>query len=143
MGLRPLLDPHLEVDAVADDVDFHGVDVREDVAVVVVVVADGVLVLLQALVQHLLVEDVAALHAEHGVQVVSGDDGVAHPVDVSQEVLLALVHLDVDVDVLLVLIPHRVELDGGIAVAQLVILLEQLLLGLVVAFRGELLGFEE
>ena len=44
-SLLPFGDAHFEVDAVALDVDFHGVEVIEHVAVVVVLLADGIFIL--------------------------------------------------------------------------------------------------
>ena len=75
-------------------------------------------------------------------EIVAVDDGVTHPRDVAQVVLLTLVHLDENVDMLLVDSPHRVLDDGGVAVAQFVVLIYQRLLGVFVALGGELLGLE-
>ena len=143
VGLRSFGDAHLQVDGVAHDVHLGRVDAREHVAVVVVVVTHGILVLQQSLVHELLVVDVALLHAQCGVQIVGSDDGIAHPGDVAQVVFLTFLNLHVDVDVLLVDVPHGVFEDGGIAEAQLVVFLDEGLLGLVVALGSELLRLEE
>ena len=140
--LRTLGDAHLQVDGVANDVHLDGVDIREDVAIVVVVVACGIVVFPQALVDVLLVIDISLFHAQHGIQIVGGDHGVAHPGDVADEILVALVDFHIDVHVLVVVLGYRVFDDGGIAEAQLVVLVDQCLLGFLIAFVSELLGLE-
>ena len=142
-GLRAFHDAHLQVDGVAYDIHFHGVDVREDVTIVIIVVAGCVIVFFQALVDKFLVIDVTLLHIEHGIQVVGGHDGVAHPCDITDVVLVTLFNLYIDVHVLLVIVPDGVFEDSGIAEAQFVVFLYQLLLGLLVTLVGELLGLEE
>ena len=143
MGLRSFCDAHLKVDGVAGDIHLHGLDVREDIAVVVVPVAGSVVVFLQALVDVLLVVDVALLHFKHVVQVVGGDNGVSHPCDVADIVLVALVDLHKHVHVLLVVVGDGVFQDGGVAEAEFVVLVDHGLLGLAVALVGEFLRLEE
>ena len=140
--LCALLDAHFEVDGVAYDVYLNRVEVVEQVTVVPVVVTHGVVVLREAFLHLLLVVDVAFLHAQGLVEVVAGDDGIAYPRDVAQVVLLAFVDFDEDIDVFLVDSPYGVFEDGSVAIAQLIVFLDEGLLGLVVAFGGVLLGFE-
>ena len=142
MSLCTLLDTHLQVDAVANDVDLGGLQLIEQVTVVPIVVADGILIFRQALLHQLLVVDIAFLHAQGSVQVVGGYHGVTHPGDVTDIVFLTLIDLHIDVDVLLVHRPYRVFQNGGVTVAQFVIFVNERRLGLFIAFRGKLLGLE-
>ena len=143
VGLCALCDAHLEVNAVAHDVDLCRLQRVEEVTVVPVVVAHGIIVLGETFVHELLVVDVALLHAEHLVQVVGRIDGVAHPCYVAYIIFLALVHLQANADVLVVDVPHAVADDGSVAVAILVILFDELLLVGLPALGCKLLRLEE
>ena len=74
---------NFEVDAVFVDLDFDGIGAEEDVTVVVILVADGIFVGVESLVEQRLVIDVALLHAQGGFERLRGVDGVAHPGDVA------------------------------------------------------------
>ena len=141
--LCAFLDTHLQVDGVTDDVDLGRFQLVEQVTVVPVIVTHGIFVFRQALFQQFLVVYVAFLHAQGSVQIVGSDNGVTHPGDVAQVVALALFQFHIDADVFVVNRPYGVFQDGGVAVAQLVVLLYQGCLSLLIALRGELLGFEE
>ena len=144
MCLRTLEYTHLEVDRVAHDVHLCRVERVEEVAVVPVVVAHSVLVFGESLVHKLLVVDVALLHAEHGSEIVGAVYRVAHPCDVAHVVLLAFVHLHAHAHVPVVDVPHRVAHDVCVAVAQLVVLVDELLLVVLPAFgRVFLLELQE
>ena len=143
MCLRPFQYAHLQVDAVAHDVHLGRVDLREHISVVVVVVVHAVLVGEQSFVDELLVVHVAVLHSQRSVQSLGVHHGVAHPCDVAQVVLVALFHFQEHVHVLVVFVPHRVFNDGGVAIAQLVILLDERLLGFGKSLGCVFLGFEE
>ena len=108
VSLRTFLDAHLKVDGVTDDVHLCRLQVIEQVTVVPVVVAYGVFILRESLVHQFLVVDVAFLHAQCFVQVVAGDNGITYPRNVAQVVALSFIHLNVDVDMLLVKGPYRV-----------------------------------
>ena len=142
MRLRSLEDTHLEIDTVADDVHLRWLQVIEEVTVVPIEIAYGILVLAQSFLQQSLVVDVAFLHTEEAVQLVGSNDGVAHPCHVTQVIFLSFLYLDVDVDVLLVVVPDGVFDDGHVAIAQFVIFVYQGLLSLAIALVGELLRLE-
>ena len=59
--------------------------------------------------------------------------------DITDIVFLALVYFDVDIDMFGVIVPHAVLQDCGVAVAQLIVFLDELLLVSLPALRGELL----
>ena len=142
-GLTSFVDAHFQVDGVAHDVHLHGFEVVEEVTVVVVQVADGVVVGIESFVQQLLVVNVALLHLQQEVQVFGCIEGIAHPRHVAQVVLLSFVDLHEYVDGAFVVGANAVLHDHGVAVAQLVVLVDdQLLVGLVVFFN-ELLGAEQ
>ena len=143
VSLCALGDTHLKVDAVADDVHLDRVVVIEQVTIVPIVVANGVLVFREAFLQLLLVVHVTLLHTERAVQPVGGHDGVTHPRDVTQEIALTLIDLYIDIDVLIVDGPHGVFQDGGIAVAQFVVLVDKCRLGFIVTLRSKLLRLED
>ena len=63
MCLCALLDTHLEIDGVANDVHLNGVKVVKKITIVPVIVAYGILVLREALLHVLLVIDIAFFHA--------------------------------------------------------------------------------
>ena len=99
-GLCAFGDAHFEVDAVAFHIDFDGLDAAEHVAIVVVLIAHGIFVGLQAFHHEGLVVEVAFLHFEGSGQSFGGIDGVAHPVDVAHIILLALADVEINIDVL-------------------------------------------
>ena len=143
VGLRTFRHTHLHIDGVVVDIDFHGLDVREHVTVVVIVVTSGIIVFFQTLVHVLLVIHVTFLHAQHGIQVVGGYHGVSHPGDVTDIVFVTFVEFHIDIHVLVVVGADGVNEDGGIAESQLVVFLDKGLLGFLIAFVGELLRLEE
>ena len=149
VGLRTFLYAHLQIDAVTHDVNLSRLDLREHITIIIIVVAHSIIIFLQALFYQLLVVHIAFLHAEDIVQTsnvtysIGGIDGVSYPGDVADIVFVALVNLHKDVHVLVVLAPDRVLDDGSIAETQLVVFLQQLLLGLFETFGGVLLGLEE
>ena len=143
VSLRALPDTHLEVDGVADDVDLRGLQVVEKVTVVPIEVANGIFILSQSLLHLTLVIDVALLHAEQLIELVSGENSVTDPCDVTQVVFLSLLDAHQHVDVLLVSVPDRVLKDGHVAITQFVILIDKGFLGLLVALVGKLLGLHE
>jgi len=135
--LRTLYDAHLQRDGVSVDALLDGDEVEEQVSVVCVEARHGVLVLVGALVQHLLVVDVAGIHTQHGVKRLGGVDCVAYPVDVGNVIFLALVHVQENVDGLVVEPGHGVVGDFGVAVTKFVVLVDDAL-----AVVGEVLVHE-
>jgi len=143
MRLLSLVYTHLQIDGVSHDVHFRRLQVIEEVTVVPVVVSHGILVFAQSLVEQLLVVDVALLHAEHTAEVVCGEHGVSHPRDIADIVFLSFVYLDIYVHVLRVVCPHAVVENLGVAVAQLIVFVDELLFAFLVALRRELGGLHE
>ena len=141
-GLAVFGDAHLEVDGVTVDVDLHGVEVVEHVAVVVIKVADGVFVLAQALVEEFLIVDVALLHLQHVGEEVGLIDRVAHPADISQIIFPAFAEVEVDVYVLLVDRCHAVFEQQGVAQAPRIEAAHERGLVLLIFLGHELLGTE-
>ena len=143
MCLLSLEDSHLQVDGVAHDVHLCRLQVIEEVSVVPVVVAHGVLIFAESFAEQLLVIHIALLHAEHTVEIVGGEYGVAHPCDVADIVFLSFCDFQIYVHVLGVVFPHAVFQYCGIAVSQLVVFVEQRLLAFLISLRRELGGFQE
>ena len=145
IGLLVLHDADFQVDRVAHDVHLGRLHLREHITVVIVDVAHGILVAVarNALVDVLLVVDVALLHVQDGVQLVGVINGVSHPRDVADVVFLAFVHLHVDVHVLVVLVPHAVFQNHGVTIAMLVVFIQQVLLVFLPAVGRIFLRFQE
>ena len=149
VSLLVLDDTDFEVDGVADNVDIDWRYRREHITVVIVVVGNGIVIAVQAFLQLRLVVDVTFLHAKDEVKAMSARrvlgaiDRVTHPCDVSQEVFLSFVHLHIDVDMLIVGVPHTVLNDGGVAIAVFIVFGDELALVLLPAFGRELLRLEE
>ena len=90
-----------------------------------------------------MVIDVAFLHAKHLVQALRGIEGVAHPFDVADIVLLTFLYADIDVDVFLLAVGHHAVChNDGVAVTQFAILREQVLFCFLVLVLHELLASE-
>ena len=137
--LLALEDLDFKVDGVGSDDDFGRLNLRHQVAVVLVERRDGhgvgvgLLADTQPLVHRLLVVSVALRDAEHVLQEVGLVDRVAYPRDVADVVLVALRDLDVDAQPLVVDEVNRVTHHRGVAVAPRVVEVdEQLLVGGVV-----------
>ena len=143
VGLRTFRHAHLYIDGVVVDIDFYGLNVREHVTVVVIVVTSGIIVIFQTLVDVLLVIHVTLLHAQHGIQVVGGHHGVTYPGDVADIILVTFVELHIHIYMLVVVVADRVNEDGGIAESQLIVFLDEGLLGFLIALVGELLRLEK
>lgn len=116
-GLLAFAHANFEIDAVFVDLDFDGIGAEEDVTVVVILVADGIFVGVESLVEQRLVVDVALFHAQGGFECLRGVDGVAHPGDVAQVVARSLVEFEVNIDVLVVIGHDAVGHDHGVAIA--------------------------
>ena len=143
MSLRTFGDAHFQVNGVAHDVNFYRVDAREDVAVVVIIVSSGIVVFFQSFVQVFLVVDITLLHVKLSVEELGSIDGVTHPIDVSDVVFLTFVHLQHDIDMLVVEVPHAVFQYDGVTVSVFVVFLNEVLLVFLPAFGCELLRFQE
>ena len=59
--------------------------------------------------------------------------------DITDIVFLALVYFDVDIDMFGIVVPHAVLQDCSVAIAQLIVFLDELLLVSFPALGGELL----
>ena len=149
MSLRSFCDAHLQIDAIAHHVHFHGVELIEQITIVPIGITHGVLVLGEALVQMLLVVDITLLHVEDVAQAhyvaytIGRINRVAHPCDVADVVLPAFVDFHIDVDMLRIGIPHAVLKDNGIAITVFIVFLDELLLVFLPTLGGELLRLEE
>ena len=130
---------HFEVDRVAYDIHLCRVEAIEQITIVPIVVAHGILILRESFVQLLLVIYVTGLHTKQSVEVVTRDDGVAHPCDIADIVFLSFVDLDIEVDMVLINVPHTILQNSHVAKAQLVILVDKVLFGGLVSLIGEFL----
>ncbi len=124
MACGPSITPHLEGNAVALDVFLYGHESEEEVAIVEIDVAHGVVIFAGAFVKQLLVVDIARVYAEHIVQHLGRIHGVAHPVDVADIVFFALFHLKIHIDFAVVIFHHAVFHDACVAIAEFVILVD-------------------
>ena len=125
------------------DVVLDGHKLIEEVAAVHVEVSHSVIVFVCALVENLLVIDIAFLDAKDIIENVGGEDGVSHPGDIRNVVFLPLFDIEVNIDAVFAVINHRVGYDFGIAVAFLVVFVDdELEVGFVV-FGDEFLLREE
>ena len=134
---------HFQVDRVAIDIHLCRIDVREHITIVVIKVANSIFILIESLVQQLLIIHIALLHTEQCRQIVGRVYGVAHPCHVAEEILLTLIHLQIDVHMLSIVIADTVFQNLGITIAMLIILVDKFLLVFLPAFGSKLLGFEE
>ena len=124
-GLFAFAHANFEVDAVFVDLDFNGIGTEEDITVVVILVADGIFVGVESLVEQRLVVDVTLFHAQGGFECLRGVDGVAHPGDVAQVVARSLVEFEVDIDVLVVIGHDTIGHNHGVAIAPTVHLFDE------------------
>ena len=116
-GLLAFANAHFEVDAIAFHIDFHGVETVEDIAIVVVLLPDGIFVFREALVAQADVIDIALLHAEGMIEGIGGIDRIAHPADIAEIIFPSFIEVEIDIHVLLIVGHHGVGLDEGIAIA--------------------------
>lgn len=101
-GLLALVDAHFVVDAVAFDVYLHGVEVEEEVAIVLIEFRHRVVVFVQAFVQLFQVVHIAPIDVQHTAQVVARIDRIARPSDVAEVVFFAFVDSEIDIDMIFV-----------------------------------------
>ena len=131
--LRTLDDVHFEVDRVGVNVLLNRHEVEEEVAIVHVEVGNGIIVFGGTLVEELLVVHVARLDTEDIVEHIRGVDGVSHPVDARDIVFLSFLNLEIHIHLVVIVVYHAVAENLGIAVAKLVVFVDdELLVGLVV-----------
>ena len=142
-GLRTFGDAHLKVDGVSVDIHLHWVYIGEHITIVPVIVAHRIVVFAQTLVHLLLVIDIATLHAQQFLEIFGVDHRIADPGDVAHKIALSLIHLQQDVDMLLIVVPNRVFENCHIPVSQLIIFIHEILFGSLVPFVGKLLRLQE
>ena len=143
VGLRAFRYPHLKVYGVTDNVHLSRLNAREHISVVIIKVANSILIIHESLVHEFLVVDITLYHAEEAGQLVGIVNSIADPCDVSQVVLLTLVHLNIYINMLRVVVPDAVLNDISVTVAKLVIFIKQFLLVLLPSGWRELLGLQE
>ena len=138
MSLLSFIDTHLKVDGVAYDVHLCGLQVIEEVTVVPVVVAHGILIFAKSFVQKFLVIYVTLLHTEHTAQIVGGKHCVTDPCDVTDKVFLSFVYFQIDVYMLRVVVPYAVFKYFSITETEFVVFVEQCLLTFFISVGGKL-----
>ena len=139
MSLRTLEDTHFEVDAVTYNIDFSRLKLIEEVTIVPVFITHSVIIFSQALVEELLIIHISLSHTEDMSEVISGIDGITHPCDVAEIVFLSFLHLHIYIDMLLVEGGDAIFEYHGIAVTELVILLDKVFLSLLISLGSEFL----
>ena len=142
MGLCTFLNAHFQVNGIAYDVHLNRIEVVEQVTIVPIVVANGIIVFLQAFVHLFLVVDVTFFHTQGGIQVVGSYYGITYPCDVSQIVALSFVQFHKDIHMLFIDSPYGVFQNGSVAITQFVVFIDECLLGFIVTFWSKFLGFE-
>ena len=141
--LLSLIDTHLQVYGVADDVHLCRSKTIEDVSIVPIFISDGIVIARKSLLEIGLVVHISLLHVEQTREVISRIDGVADPCYVADVVLLSLINLQVDVHMLIVDIPDTVLQYLSVTVSVLVIFRYEVLLILCPSVRCELLRLEK
>ncbi len=143
VGLMVLRDAHLEVDTVADDVDFSRLKIIEEVTVIPVEVAHSIVIGSESLVEQLLIVNVTLLHTKHRTEIVGRVDRVAHPGDITQIVFLTFRHLQVDIHMLGIIVIDTILENHCITITILIVFLNEVFLILLPAVGRELLRLEE
>ena len=144
-----LKDTNLEVERVGAYNHLCRLDLRHQIAVILVEIRDRYLLGVhlaadtQTLVQRLLVVDVARLYAEHCLETLCLVDRVTHPVDVTHIEAVTLRYFDVDTKSHIVDKVDRVTHDVGIAETLRVVEVEHLELILLIILLEELTVEEE
>ena len=123
---------NLYIYRVVDNSHFPRHGAEEEVAVVHVNIADGILVGIDALVESVLVVEFALLDVEATLQNVGSIFFVANPSDVAEVILTTLIQFNVNTHKFFVDAIYRIADDAGVAVALLVVLLDE---GLLVFFK--------
>ena len=140
--LRSLLDTDLQGDRVVLDLHLNGIGVEEEVTVIEIDVRHRVLVRTQTLRQFLLVIDLTRLHAQDGSQIIGRVLRITDKPDILQEILLSLDDLQEDIHLLLIVVYHTIRNQDGVAITELIILRDQVLLIVLILLGRELLGAE-
>ena len=141
--LRSFGDAHFEGHRVAHDVRLYGVYASEDVAIIIVEIADSVFVDGQTVLQALLVVDIPWAHRQQLREQLRRVLRVPHKADILDVVLLSFVDLEVDVDLTRAwdgndAIAHQL----GITVASSLVALDEVLQVFLVVGIDELLLLE-
>ena len=139
MGLVTLVDAHLHIDGVTHDIGFHRRDTTEHITVVVVLHPNGIFVLFEAFVEQFLIVNIATFHAQHAVEGCAVVNRVTHPRKVAQKVLVALVHIDIDINMFGVKLHDGVRCDVSVTIAPGIIFIDDVLLVFCILFVNEFL----
>jgi hypothetical protein len=141
--LWSFLHAHLQINGVAYNIHVGRLDAGEYVSVVPVEVTHGIVILAKSFVHEFLVIDISFLQGEQFVQTIGSINSVAHPFNVTDVVFLSFLHLDIDIHMLIIIVPNTVSEDGSITVAIFVVFGDQVLLVLFPPLGGVLLLFQE
>ena len=142
--LRPFGDTHFEGDGVAHDVGLHGIDASEDIAIIIVEVADSILIYGETVLEALLVVDVPRADSQKLREQLGGVLRIPDEADILDIVLLPFVDLEVDVYLAGTrdgynAIAHQL----GVAIARSLVALDEVLQVLLVVRVDELLLLED
>ena len=142
-GLNTLRDADFEVNGVTVHIHFHFLHSVEHVTLVEVAVGNRLVVRVQTFSNVRLVIDITSLHLQHSVEVFRLIERVAHPVDIADIVLVALVDMEENIHQIITHIDHAVGIDIGITITEFVVLLDDAVFVLFKLLSNKLLGFEE
>ncbi|GFI67040.1 hypothetical protein IMSAG192_00564 [Muribaculaceae bacterium] len=120
-SLRALYHSHFESNRVAGHILFNRIQVIEQISVVEIKVAHGILILYRTLVEQFLVVDIAGTDVKYALKNLGGIYSIAHPVDIADVVFLSFFEVYIDIDILVVVLDNAVADNLGIAVAFLVV----------------------
>ena len=142
--LRSFGDTHFEGDGVAHDVGLHGIDTSEDIAIIIVEVADSILIYGEKVLEALLVVDVPWADSQELREQLGGVLRVPDEADILDIVLLPFVDLEVDVYLAGTwdgydTIAHQL----GVTIARSLVALDEVLQVLLVVRVDELLLLED
>ena len=139
MSLLSLDDADLDVYRVTYDLRLDRLNLVEYISVVVVEIAHCVVVRMQAFLELGLIVYSSSLEGEQTVKELGRIDRVADPCKVVEIVLLALVYIEIDIDVLLIIRHYAVTDYVGVAIAPLIVFLDDVFLILCVLFSDKFL----
>ena len=120
--LRSLEDREFEVDRVVNDIVFYGVETEKEITVIHIDIGDSIFIGRCPFGEQFLVVNISGFHTQHPIQLVGRIHRIADPVDIPYKILVALFHIDVYVDRLVVVRHNTVRKNNSITITQFIVL---------------------
>ena len=139
MSLRSLSYTHLQIHTIPHDISLSRIQTIKDITIIVIQIAHSIIIRSQTLLHTLLVVNIPPIHVKHLLQILTPIHRVAHPFDIANIIPTSLLHMNSNIHMLLIHRNHTIRNDQRIAITQLTIVSQQVVLRLLIVRLDKLM----